>query len=160
MNRGRPQPGRALATALVGAAWLGAVALFGAVVAPAAFAVSPTRAAAGALVGRVLPSLFFVGMLAGLAPALLSGRFRVTLAGAAGLLATTSCAVAQFVVGERIQGLRIAIGGPLDALAAADPRRAAFARLHLASVALLGIAALCMVVVVADAARTVRSDSR
>lgn len=159
MNRGALLRGP-LAVALLGAGWLGATLLFGAIVAPAAFAVLPSRALAGALVGRVLPSLFFGGMLIGLAPLLLAWQPRVTWAKAAGLLASTCCAVAQFAVAGRIERLRASLGGPLDALAAADPRRAAFARLHLMSVALLGVAALCMMVVVADAVRTARSVTR
>ena len=54
------------------AAWLGATIIVGAVVAPAAFAVLPSRTLAGALVGRVLPPLFWsgvaVGFVAGLIP--------------------------------------------------------------------------------------------
>lgn len=158
MTAGNPPSRGRLVTALVGAAWLGAVAFFAGVVAPAAFEVLPQRATAGALVRRVLPPLFFGGMLAGLVPAVVDRR--VTRATAAGLIATTCCAIAQLVVGERIERLRLTIGGSLDALAAADPRRLAFARLHLASVALLGAAALCFVIVVADGVRTARAGSR
>ena len=152
----------AAAIALAGAAWLGAVALFATVVAPAAFAVLPGRSLAGALVGRVLPPLFFGGMLAGVAGLVvaLAGRPRVTRTALAGFLAAACCAIAQFAVGSAIGELRGAVGGPLDALAAGDPRRALFGRLHLASVALLGAAALCMMVVVVDAMRTVRSAAR
>jgi len=45
------------------AAWLGAAALFAASVAPAAFAVLPSRSLAGDVVGRVLPVVFWSGML-------------------------------------------------------------------------------------------------
>ena len=47
------------------AAWLGATIIVGAVVAPAAFAVLPTRTLAGAVVGRVLPPLFWSGAVIG-----------------------------------------------------------------------------------------------
>ena len=40
-------------------AWLGAAVIVASVVTPAAFAVLPSRALAGALVGRVLPALFW-----------------------------------------------------------------------------------------------------
>jgi hypothetical protein len=46
-------------------AWLGAAVLAATVVAPAAFAVLPTRSLAGALVGRVLPVLFYGGAVVG-----------------------------------------------------------------------------------------------
>src|SRR5215213_9270463 len=45
--------------------WLGAAIVVAAVVAPAAFAVLPTRTLAGALVGRVLPSIFWSGAVVG-----------------------------------------------------------------------------------------------
>jgi len=48
-------------------AWLGAGVLFATVVAPAAFAVLPSRALAGALVGRVLPVIFVSGIVAAVA---------------------------------------------------------------------------------------------
>lgn len=150
------------ALALAGAAWLGAVGLFVMVVAPAAFAVLPSSSLAGALVGRVLPPLFFGGMVAGLAAFVVAvgGRPRVTRAAMAGFLAAACCAIAQFVVGSALGALRMEIGGPLDALATGDPRRSLFGRLHLASVALLGAAAVCMMVVVVDATRMARSGAR
>ncbi|MDE3217575.1 MAG: DUF4149 domain-containing protein, partial [Gemmatimonadota bacterium] len=43
--------------------WLGAAVLLAAAVAPAAFAVLPSRSLAGDLVGRVLPVIFWSGML-------------------------------------------------------------------------------------------------
>src|SRR4029077_12340066 len=47
------------------AVWIGAALLFALVVAPAAFAVLPTRTLAGALVGRVLPVIFYAGVVIG-----------------------------------------------------------------------------------------------
>ena len=122
------------------AAWLGAVGLFGAVVAPAAFAALPSRALAGAVVGRVLPPLFITGMLTGAAVVasgaiVRSGAWR-PLAGAALVL---SCAISHLVIGSRIGQLRLAIGPSLDALAPNDPRRVLFGRLHAMSVAGLGV---------------------
>ena len=43
------------------ALWLGAAGFFSAAVAPALFAVLPTRTLAGEVVGRVLPVVFYVG---------------------------------------------------------------------------------------------------
>jgi hypothetical protein len=95
-----PAPGRLVAAAALLAVWLGAGAAHGGRVAPAAFAVLPTRALAGALVGRVLPVIFVGGIAAGAAAAALGGaaggfgRPRLVLAVATAVL----CAVAQFGV--------------------------------------------------------------
>lgn len=124
------------------ALWLGASALFTLVVARAAFAVLPTRTLAGALVGRVLPVLFVTGIIVGVVVVALEWhalRDRWARA-AAGATMVAACAVAQFYVAPRIAQLREAISGPLDALAASDPQRAAFGRLHAISVAWLGVA--------------------
>jgi hypothetical protein len=133
-------------------AWLGAALLTAAVVAPAAFAVLPTRSLAGALVGRVLPPLFVAGFALNAVAAWLTQRSggpyaapRVWLA----MLAALACAVAQFVIARRIELLRAAIGPNLDALAPGDPRRAAFGKLHGLSVASLGLAMLAAAAVVA-----------
>ena len=72
---------------------------------------------------------------------------------AAGAPAALACAVAQLVVGTRIDRLREAIGGPLDALAGDDPRRLAFGKLHAISVGWLGIAMLAAVVALTLAVR-------
>jgi uncharacterized protein DUF4149 len=139
------------------AVWMGAALLFALVVAPAAFAVLPTRTLAGALVGRVLPVIFYAGVVIGSAIVILdlvgrSGSWGRTAAGAVSALA---CAVAQLVVGTRIEKLRLALGGPLDALAADDPRRIAFGKLHAISVGWLGIAMIAAVVALALAARAI-----
>lgn len=130
------------------ALWLGASALFTIVVARAAFAVLPTRTLAGALVGRVLPVLFLTGIVVGLLLVALEWpvlRERWARA-AAGAAMAVACAIAQFHVAPQIERLRDAIGGPLEALAAGDPQRAAFGRLHAVSVAWLGIAILAALV--------------
>jgi hypothetical protein len=133
---------RLLASAVALGAWLGAALLFAAAVAPAAFAALPSRALAGAVVGRVLPVVLIGGMLAGaLAAALALSGGPATLArsraACAGALAA-SCAVAQLVIAPRIHRLREAIGPSIDALAVDDARRVAFGRLHGISVAWLG----------------------
>lgn len=126
-------------------AWLGAGILFAAVVAPAAFAVLPSRTIAGALVGRVLPVLFVAGLAVaaiglvldratdGVLPRVRRGTLVVV---------AVSCAIAQFVVAPRIAALRHEIGGPIEQLSPTDPRRVAFGRLHGVSVAWLGLAML------------------
>lgn len=137
-----PAPRVHVLEGLLLALWLGAAAFFSLVVARAAFAVLPTRTLAGALVGRALPVLFVTGMVAGLALVILEwphvraqwGRF------AAGCAMIVACGAAQFHVAPRLDRLRAAIGGPLEALAPGDPRRVAFGRLHAISVGWLGVA--------------------
>ncbi|HKG93459.1 MAG TPA: DUF4149 domain-containing protein [Gemmatimonadaceae bacterium] len=130
------------------AAWLGAALLAAAVVAPAAFAALPSRALAGAVVGRVLPVVFLSGAAVGalVAAGAVSaggagaahGRWR---AAAAAVLAL-SCALAQFAVAPRIERARAAIGASIDSVPADDPRRATFGRLHGLSVLCLGVGML------------------
>jgi hypothetical protein len=130
------------------AAWLGAAAIVAAVVAPAAFEVLPTRTLAGALVGRVLPVLFWSGAAVGLIVTFLVWRFPLPewRAGAAFVMVASGL-VAQIVIAPRIERLRVAAGGPIDALDPSSPVRQAFGRLHGLSVACLGaggIAALLL----------------
>ena len=122
-------------------AWLGAALLVATVVAPAAFAVLPTRTLAGALVGRVLPVLFYAGAAIGLVAVLLGRTATPSLARlVAGVIMVVSCLAAQLVVAPRIERVRSEAARPIDELAVDDPRRAAFGRLHGVSVLLLGIA--------------------
>jgi hypothetical protein len=147
--------GLPMTEALLLATWIGAALLFTLVVAPAAFAVLPTRTLAGALVGRVLPVLFYAGVVIGSAIVVLDliGRTGTWGRAAAGAVSALACAVAQLVVGTRIDRLRAAINGPLDALAGDDPRRVAFGKLHAISVGWLGIAMLAAIVALALAVR-------
>lgn len=135
--------------------WMGAALLFVAVVAPAAFLVLPSRTLAGALVGRVLPVIFYAGVVIGAMIVVLdiAGRTGAWTRTAAGGVSALACAVAQLVVGARIDRLRTAIGAPLDALSPDDPRRIAFGRLHAFSVGWLGIAMIAAIVALALALR-------
>jgi len=95
-----------LALVLVGV-WLGALLLFGSVVAPAAFEVSPTPAVAGNLVGRVLAVLDWAGFAAGLAIAALSawlrqGAWTVALP----VLMSAACLTSRLVLAPEIAALR------------------------------------------------------
>jgi hypothetical protein len=124
-------------------AWLGAALLTAAVVAPAAFAVLPTRSLAGALVGRVWPVLFYGGAVVGVIAALLGRTATASTARlVAGAIMSITCLAAQLLVAPRIERVRAVAGRPIDELAAGDPRRTAFGRLHGASVLLLGVAAM------------------
>jgi hypothetical protein len=149
---------RLVASAVLLAAWLGAAALAAAVVAPAAFAVLPTRALAGALVGRVLPPLFVAGVVVGVAAAALqwgggpARGARVALP----LVIALTCAVAQLGVAPRIARVRGEIGPSVEALAPTDPRRREFGRLHGVSVALLGLAGLAAIGAVVATGLTLR----
>jgi len=129
------------------AAWVGAAVLVAAVVAPAAFAVLPTRTLAGALVGRVLPVIFWAGIAIGIAVAALTwplpGRGART---AAALVMAGACAIAQLLVAPKIHALQERLGVPLASLDPADPRRQAFGRLHGMSVAWMGLAGLAALV--------------
>ena len=144
-----------LTETLLLAVWIGAALLFTVVVAPAAFSVLPTRTLAGALVGRVLPVIFYAGVVIGSLIVVLEliGRTGAWGRSAAGAISALACALAQLVVGTRIDRLRAAIGGPLDALAADDPRRVAFGRLHAISVGWLGLAMVAAIIALALAVR-------
>ena len=130
---------------IVLSAWLGAAVLVATVVAPAAFAVLPSRTLAGALVGRVLPVVFIAGVVVALASLWLdsgdSGR-AIRVRRAMLVVVAVSCAVAQFAVAPRIERVRKEIDGPVEQLPPGDPRRVTFGRLHAASVAWLGLAML------------------
>jgi len=150
----------ALSVIVAASLWLGAALLVSAVVAPAAFAVLPSRTLAGALVGRVLPVLFWSGMALGVIGAALAGSIGGWPTRGAALVLAAACAVAQIVIGPRIEAIRAAIGGAVDALDVADPRRQTFGMLHGMSVLCLGLAMLATVVVIGLATRTVLQSSR
>src|SRR3954468_5814858 len=151
--RGRGVP---VTETLLLAVWIGAALLFIAVVAPAAFDVLPTRTLAGALVGRVLPVLFYAGVVIGSVIVVLDLVAKTGAWGraAAGAVSALACAIAQLVVGTRIDRLRASIAGPLDALGGDDPRRVAFGKLHAISVRWLGIAMLAAIIALALAVRS------
>lgn len=146
--------------------WLGGALLFAAVVAPAAFAVLPSRALAGALVGRVLPVVFSAGVLIGALSVILESVARTGAWGrtAAGAVLAIACAVAQLLVVPRIDRLRAQISGAVEALAVDDPRRVTFGRLHAVSVGWLGVGMLAAIAALWLATRAlpsgVRGDAR
>ncbi len=135
--------GPALVSVVLLAAWLGAAVLVAVVVAPAAFAVLPTRTLAGAVVGRVLPVLFWSGMVAGIAglyllrPSSMRGWLGVSL-----VALVVACAGAQLGVAPRIATVRASVQGAVDALDPSDARRQTFGRLHAMSVGLMGLGAV------------------
>jgi Domain of unknown function (DUF4149) len=145
------------------ALWLGAAALLSICVAPALFAVLPSRSLAGAVVGRILPPVFYAGMTVGLlvlALQVVQGRgWSWGGREISGIVMIVACAIAQFGVGPRIARLREEIGGPIEELAVDDARRVAFGRLHGFSVAWLGLAMLAAVVAAIVAARASSTDA-
>jgi hypothetical protein len=128
------------------ALWLGGATVVATAVAPAAFAVLPTRALAGALVGRVLPSVFYAGIVLGAIAGVLAWTDRATPHATARAIASfgtvVACAIAQWVIAPRIARLRETIGPSVEALATTDPLRIEFGRLHGLSVLAMGIGML------------------
>jgi hypothetical protein len=132
--------------------WLGAAILSAAVVAPAAFRMLPSRAMAGAVVGQVLPVIFWSGIFAGIIAWGLEARTTpYTLrkrAWAPFAIMIAGCAIAQLVIAPKIEKVRHSVGNALDSLDRTDPRRVAFGKLH-------GISVLCMGVAMLGAATSV-----
>src|ERR1700749_3409957 len=131
--------------------WLGAAILFSAIVAPSLFPTLPTPTLTGAVVGRVLPAIFYSGMIVGLLTALLDwqggGGWSWRSGATGGIVMLLACAIAQLVISPRIERVRQSIGGVIENLAPDDVRRAEFGKLHAVSVAWLGVAMLCAAIV-------------
>jgi len=149
---------RPLAAALLVALWMGAALLTITVVAPGAFAVLPTRAMAGDMVGRVLPAVFVGAVIVPVVVLwLVPAARRAPLALGAAVLAMASAAVALGIVNPRIAALRVVAVVPIDQLSPVDPRRALFGLLHVVSVALLGAAMIALGLLLVWMARAVAS---
>ena len=137
--------------------WLGAMAFFSFVVAPSAFAVLQQQQLAGALVSRTLGALEIIGMITGalLIAILFISRERdraflyelIALA-----LMTVSMLVSHFVVSRRMHDLRMSLG-EIAQLAANDPARVEFDRLHQYSVWLMGFDILGAIALIVYLAR-------
>ena len=153
---------RALISIVLAAIWGGAALIVVTTVAPAAFRVLPTRSLAGALVGQVLPVLFISGLAIGTLLLVLAPRGApnglLRRIGAIGTIA--GCAIAQLVIGPKIAALRERIGPSVEALAATDPLRVAFGKLHGFSVLSLGTAMIFVMIALGGAVLAVRSTHR
>ncbi|HZQ90487.1 MAG TPA: DUF4149 domain-containing protein [Terriglobales bacterium] len=135
------------------AVWVGGIVFFAFVVAPTVFSVLPTRRLAGLVVTRSLGLLHWIGVAAGavfLAASLIGGARLLAprhLLVAAMIMLTV---VSQAGLSRRMQTLREQMG-EIDSVAASDPRRIEFNRLHAWStrieggVLLLGLAAVYLV---------------
>ena len=145
---------RPLWASLLVALWLGAALLTVTVVAPGAFAVLPTRALAGEMVGYVLP-VVFSGAIAVPVLALVidPGARRSGISIFASACSAIAAVTALAVVNPRIAALRVVAAMPIDQLSPDDPRRTMFGLLHAASVILLGAAMLALVVLLVSRAR-------
>jgi hypothetical protein len=137
--------------------WLGAMAFFSFVVAPSAFAVLQQQQLAGALVSRTLGALEIIGIIIGalLIVILIFSRERdraflyelIALA-----LMTVSMLASHFVVSRRMHELRMSLG-EIAQLAANDPARVEFDRLHQYSVWLMGFNILGAIALIVYLAR-------
>ena len=137
--------------------WLGAMAFFSFVVAPAAFAVLPLPQLAGALVSQTLGALEIIGIALGVLLIVIlafskerGGRAflseLITLA-----LMTIAMLVSHFAVSRRLHAMRMQFG-EIPLLAAGDPARITFDRLHQYSVWLMTfdiLAAIALIVFLA-----------
>ena len=137
--------------------WLGAMAFFSFVVAPSAFAVLQQQQLAGALVSRTLGALEIIGIIAGaILIALLffsKERDRAFLYELIALaLMTVSMLVSHFVVSRRMHDLRMSLG-EIAQVAANDPARVEFDRLHQYSVWLMGFDILGAIALIVYLAR-------
>jgi Domain of unknown function (DUF4149) len=123
--------------------WLGAMAFFSFVVAPGAFAALPTQQLAGSLVSATLGKLEIIGIIIGLLlmAILILSRERHGKAAFYELIAlalmTASMLASHFFVSGRLHQMRVSLG-EIAQLAATDPARLEFERLHQYSVWLMG----------------------
>lgn len=144
--------------------WLGAACFLSFALAPSAFAVLPSREAAGAIVNRTLLILNYSGIVIGLILLATSyipknnfNRVWLWIERILLLVITAACAFGQFVVGARLQNLRAGIGRPMEELALEDPLRITFDQLHGQSVTTLSVAMLVALVAFFLVARRARS---
>jgi hypothetical protein len=136
--------------------WLGALIFFGAVLAPIAFTQLPqlfaTPAAgmhaAGLIVGGSLVQLHWIGLLCGsiflMALVVARAHYRSIIPQAALVLAMmVLTGYSQFSIIPRMDTARDSIGGNVDAVAANNPGRQIFDRLHQRSTHVEGLILLC-----------------
>jgi hypothetical protein len=136
--------------------WVGALIFFP-VVAQTAFSVLPSRQLAGAVVGRSLGILHWIGIVSGiifLSSSVLYSRFSTGTAhvfAAGNLLMCLMLAltlISQFSVIPRMDALRASIPGEIDSVPADIPARMQFDGLHMWSTRLEGAVLFLGLVVV------------
>ena len=144
--------------------WVGVMALFSFVVAPAAFATLPTQQLAGSIVSRVLAGVEIIGLAAAIVLISISIlrplRRKKARFFELGLLAlmTTSMAISRFVVSARLHDLRAQFGERLALLSSDEPARRTFDLLHHVSVGLMGFT-LCSAIALATVLIWSRPDT-
>ena len=137
--------------------WFGSYLLFGAVIAPTAFAVLPSTELAGKFVGSVLTKLHLYGAFAGVALALVSKALgRGPLLVTAPIALSTLCLYSHFGVSAELAEIRDLSFGP-GGTAAAAARFSALHRISLAVFIGVGVAVTALIGFHARAdSRTVR----
>jgi small-conductance mechanosensitive channel len=119
--------------------WVGAEIFFPVVAATTFRVLAPNTHTAGQIVGSLLRTLHWVGMVAGmvalvvlaLGPAWGFARSRVLLAAMSLLVVMLACTVySQFVIIPAMEQDRIAAGGAIDQVAETHPARVHFNQLH------------------------------
>lgn len=133
--------------------WLGMLAFFSFVVAPAAFAVLPTQHLAGQVVSRTLGIGEIMGIILGMLLLILlllaRGRkgkaflFELVVV----VLMTAAMGVSKVISGW-MHALRVKAGEALYTLPGSDPVRSSFDQLHHFSVALAGFVMLAALVLI------------
>ncbi len=136
--------------------WLGALVFFGAILAPIAFSQLPplfaTPAAgihaAGMVVGDSLVRLHWIGLFCGLIFLVVSvvarAHYRTIIPQAVLVLVMMLLtAYSQFSIIPRMDTARESVGGNVEAVAANNPGRQIFDRLHQRSVHVEGLVLLC-----------------
>ncbi len=133
--------------------WLGAAVFFSFAVAPGAFAVLPSREAAGAMVSRSLTIVNIAGIIIGVI--LLATSFAGTIAANRILLWTerillialpAACAIGLFIGTFWLPSVKAQMGKPIDEVALEDPLRIQFNNLHEYSVWVLIIGMIAALV--------------
>lgn len=125
--------------------WFGSYLLFGAVIAPTAFAVLPSTHAAGQLVGPVLTKLHLYGAFAGIALALVSKALgRGWLLIAAPIALSALCLYSHFGVSVELAEIRDVSFGP-EATAEIAARFAALHRISLTVFIAVGAAVTALI---------------
>ena len=132
------------------ALWIGSIFFFAAVVAPAAFAVLPTRTQAGMIVSRSLVGLHWIGVVCGLVFLLCAALLALVEGGRTpfhgrDLLMVAMLAItlgAHFGIERRMNNLKSDMG-VIDVIPKEDARRVEFNRLHVWSERLEGSVFFC-----------------
>ncbi len=134
--------------------WLGTMAFFSFVLAPAAFAVLPTQHLAGQVVSRTLGTAELIGIVIGAVLLLLllfarGRKSKIFFFELFTIALMTAAMIASRVVSGWMHALRVQAGETLYKLPATDSLRASFDQLHRVSVGLTGFAIVAAIVLIA-----------